>query len=215
MCECVSRVVGTGPGLLRECEKPVDIPSECSSLSKCPISMPGSAVVVMSIGIVSGEGSRGMRGSERAVCMPGLGLVVIVLSMDADSVLRIVLGCSLAVDDLVLRIISVVAASGGEDGGWDALLWDAATAMFNPLSGATRLAFDTVSLRGMRGCNEVSADDPIEEVTSQLKMILNEPLHGKTYPLPWAVPTHHYSTTSVQFLNDSLQLYRVDSESLE
>jgi hypothetical protein len=45
-----------------------------------------------------------------------------------------------------------------------------------------------------RGSDEVCEDDPIEGVMSgmpgsQLKMILSEPLHEKTYPLPQAAPT--------------------------
>jgi hypothetical protein len=53
-----------------------------------------------------------------------------------------------------------------------------------------------------RGSDEVRVDGPgpIEGVTfgmpgSQLKMILSEPLHEKTYPLPArAAPTYHYLT---------------------
>ena len=40
---------------------------------------------------------------------------------------------------------------GVEDGGWDTLICDAATATFSLLSVATRLALDTISPRGRRG----------------------------------------------------------------
>ena len=62
--------------------------------------------------------------------------------------------------------------------------------------------------RGPGGSDEVFVDGrPIEKVTSQLKMILNEP--EKTYPLPWTASAYHHS---VQFSNDSIQFYcRVES----
>ena len=86
-----------------------------------------------------------------------------------------------------------LVVDGSGDGGWATLLCDAATTTcFSPLlvSGATSLTFDTISPRGMSGRNEVCVvDGPIEEVMSgmpgsQLKMILSELLHEKTYPLP-------------------------------
>lgn len=45
---------------------------------------------------------------------------------------------------------------GGEDGGRDTLICDAATATFSLLVlGATKLAFDAISMRGVGGSNEV------------------------------------------------------------
>jgi hypothetical protein len=51
-------------------------------------------------------------------------------------------------------------------------------------------------------------DDPIEGVKSgmpgsQLKMILGEPSHEKTYPLPQAAPTYYSSTSGVEISNPS------------
>ena len=136
--------------------------------------------------------SRGMRGSEGPICMPGLAVVVLSLGL----LVGVVLG---------RKVPSVVV--GSEVGGQDTLVCDAdaATELFSLLvTGAARLAFDATSTsrRGMGGSNEVCVDGPIEGVMfgitgPQLKMILShgDPLHEKTYLLPRGAPAYYHSST--------------------